>query len=369
MAAREDVSGAFEASLFGVLRTVLRLTRQDPRFLVRALRVLRQQRRAARSRAASEARGVHVPPFVIYSVTGRCNLECAGCYASILHRSNRPELSDERVARLLGEARDLGVSVMLLAGGEPLLRRGLVDLVSVVPEILFLLFTNAHLLDDAAIERLRRTPHVIPVLSLEGNEQETDERRGRGTYARVREAMARLRARRVFFGTSTTLTSENLELATSEPRLRELVTCGCRLFYFINYVPVQAGTDHLQPSPEQVAELERRLAHHRRTLAALFIAFPHDEVALGGCLAAGKGFLHINAYGDVEPCPFSPYSDVNVVETSLEQALASPLFQRIVSSDVTVDEGDGRCALWKRREWVASLVKSGTEADKTGGRP
>jgi len=173
--------------------------------------------------------------------------------------------------------------------------------------------------------------------------------------------MTRLKKRRVFFGTSTTLTSENFELATSEVHLRDVLRRGCRLFYYINYVPVKPGTDHLQLEPDQVREFEERLVHYRRSLPALFIAFPHDEIALGGCLAAGRGFLHINPYGDVERFPFSPYSDTNLNDASLAEALASPLLQEILRSGVVLDETDGRCALWKKRSWVASLLAEGEQ--------
>ncbi len=302
-----------------------------------------------------------MPPLVIYSITDRCNLDCAGCYAKLLHRSDRPEVSDDRVRGILGEARDLGVSVMLLAGGEPLLRENLLSFTAEFPEILFLLFTNGSLIDEAPIDRLREQRHVVPVLSIEGGEDQTDERRGGGTYRYVTEAMTRLKKRRVFFGTSTALTCENFELATSEAHLRDLMRRGCRLFYYINYVPVKPGTEHLQLEPRQVRELEERLAHYRRSLPALFIAFPHDEIALGGCLAAGRGFLHINAYGDVEPCPFSPYSDTNLADVSFKEALASPLLQKILRSGVVLDETDGRCALWKQRNWVARLLAEGKQ--------
>ena len=366
MPEKHQTSIAFEASLFDVLRTASRITLYDPRFAVHALRLLRRQRRAARRRDRQQAAGTHVPPFVIYSITDRCNLDCAGCYAKLLHRSSRPELSDKRVLELLDEARDLGVSVMLLAGGEPLLRESLLTYTAQFPEILFLLFTNGSLVDEATIDRFREQRHVVPVLSIEGGEDQTDERRGGGTYRYVTEAMTRLKKRRVFFGTSTTLTRENFELATSELHLKDLMHRGCRLFYYINYVPVKPGTDHLQLQPAQVRELEQRLARHRRSLPALFIAFPHDEIALGGCLAAGRGFLHINAWGDVEPCPFSPYSDTNLNETPFAEALASPLLESILKRGVVLDETDGRCALWKRRSWVEALL--GEDPQTPGGQ-
>ncbi|MBE0636197.1 radical SAM protein [Candidatus Bipolaricaulota bacterium] len=347
---------AFETSIFDTLRLAARIFFHDPRFAVRALRMLSRQRKAAKVRQEHSARGQHVPPFSIFSITGKCNLSCAGCYANLLHRSDRPELSNERIKALLSEARDLGVSIMLIAGGEPLLREGLLELTKEVPEILFLLFTNATLLDASVVSKLREQPHVVPILSLEGDKAFTDARRGAGSYEGVIDAMRRLKEQHVFFGTSTTLTSENFELTTSRQHLRDLLKCGCRLFYYINYIPVESGTEHLQLPGGQVQEFETLLARYRKTLPCLFIAFPHDEIALGGCLAAGRGFVHINAYGDVEPCPFSPYSDRNLNHVSLLDAINSPLLRAIRESGVELDETDGHCALWTRKEWVQGLL-------------
>jgi len=348
-------SAAFDQSILDVLRIAFRITWRTPRLAVYAVRMLRNQLAAAKRRERNQKPGVVVPPFVIFSVTGRCNLACDGCYANRLHRSD-DELSDERVGEVLGEARDAGVSVMLLAGGEPLMRSRMIEMARSVPEILFLLFTNGWLLDREVARELRGAPNIIPVVSQEGGDCHTDERRGQGTAEAVSGAMERLKGVGAFFGTSMTLTSENVETATSEATIRGLMRRGCKLFYFINYVPVEPGTESLQLSQDQVTMLERRLVEYRKRIPALFIAFPHDEVALGGCLAAGRGFVHIDPRGDVQPCPFSPFADRNLTAMSFVDAMGSPLLERIRSSDLVLDETDGRCALWKRRGWVEKLA-------------
>jgi len=196
---------------------------------------------------------------------------------------------------------------------------------------------------------------VIPILSLEGAETITDGRRGEGTYQHVMAAMEKFQRARLLFGTSITLTRKTFDQATDERFLRGVIAKGCRIFFYMNYVPVAPDRDDLQLSLGQVGLLRSQLEKHRATLPALFVSFPDEEVKLGGCLAAGRGFIHINAYGDVEPCPFSPYSNSNLKDMPLEQALDSPLFDRIVHSGVVLDESDGRCALWKRKEWIARI--------------
>jgi MoaA/NifB/PqqE/SkfB family radical SAM enzyme len=86
------------------------------------------------------------------------------------------------------------------------------------------------------------------------------------------------------------------------------------------------------------------------------VSFPGDEKASGGCLAAGRGFFHINANGGAEPCPFSPYSDTNIRNISLLQALDSPLFQKIQSDDILIGEHQGGCVLFEQEEAVKKLL-------------
>ncbi|MCS7240771.1 MAG: radical SAM protein [Candidatus Bipolaricaulota bacterium] len=309
----------------------------------------------ARRRAHLIPQGISAPPFLIFSVTAKCNFHCAGCYSNALHRLPRAELTTREVEDIVRQARDLGTMAVLLAGGEPLLREELLFLTAKFPTLLFLLFTNGSLLDPQKIGELKKQPHVVPIISLEGEERETDHRRGAGTYLSVTEAMARLQQEHIPFGTSITLTRHNFEEVTKKQFLVSLLKRGCYVYFYINYVPVVAGTENLELLPEQVREFGRTLADLRASLPAIFVAFPYDEVAAGGCLAAGRGFVHINAYGDLEPCPFSPYTDANLREQSYAQALGSPLLQRIRESGVVLDESDGRCALWKKRDWVASL--------------
>ncbi|MCJ7519021.1 MAG: hypothetical protein MUO42_05035, partial [Anaerolineaceae bacterium] len=129
-------------------------------------------------------------------------------------------------------------------------------------------------------------------------------------------------------------------------------------FFFINYIPVEKGTEKLVMTQEQFDKLNRLMAQYRRSYEALFLAFPGSELDFGGCLAAGKGFVHINAEGDVEPCPFSPYSDASLKQMSLVDALKSPLLKTIRDAGKRLDESNGVCALWQNREWVKSLVES-----------
>jgi MoaA/NifB/PqqE/SkfB family radical SAM enzyme len=161
----------------------------------------------------------------------------------------------------------------------------------------------------------------------------------------------------VFFGVSLTATRLNLPTITDERFVRDLVDTGSRLFFYVDYVPVQPGTEALALTEAQRAQEAEALVALRRNVPALFVAFPGDEEMYGGCLAAGRGFVHISPEGRLEPCPFSPYSDVSLHHVSLREALQSRLLRTIRESDEHLSEVNGGCALWEKRDWVHSLLQ------------
>lgn len=349
----------FDRSIRRLFLDALRLNTRRPGMAVFLLRTLVRQRRAARARRAWERRGTHVPPFAIVSITHRCNLRCKGCYARAHRSKPEREMSNTRLRGLFAEAEELGISIVLIAGGEPLTRPEILGIAAEFPGIIFPLFTNGLLLDGSMADAFRRVRHVIPVLSLEGDMRQTDERRGQGIYARILERMALLRERGVFFGASFTLTRENFDTVLDRGRIAAMLDAGCRLFFFVDYVPVQDGTEDLALTAAQRVECSTRLARFRAELPGLFIALPGDEEQYGGCLAAGRGFVHINPAGALEPCPFAPFSDASLIGTPLKEALNSPLLREIRAHSGELTETRGGCALWARRDWVSSLRENG----------
>jgi MoaA/NifB/PqqE/SkfB family radical SAM enzyme len=265
------------------------------------------------------------------------------------------------------QGNDLGVGIMLLGGGEPMTRAD--DLLLIahnIPDVMFPVFTNGTFLDEYLVNRIRGQRNIVPVISLEGYAAETDARRGDGVAGRALVAIARMRRAGVFFGTSLTVTRLNIDTVLDEQYLDGLMGLGCRLFFFIEYVPVREGTESLVLDGGQRARLAAAVASLQKRLPDLFIAFPGDEEAFGGCLAAGRGFIHISPSGRVEPCPFAPYSDTSVRDTPLRGALASPLLAAIRDNHDRQTETSGGCALWSQREWVRSLIANLEGADTAG---
>ena len=208
--------------IFEILRQALGISLTDPRMSLFLLGALLRQNKAARRRELWERRGVHVPPFLIASITRRCNLSCVGCYARVQNRPHQGEMSMGRFNELMDEAQELGFSFALLAGGEPLTRPDILDVTASHRQIIFPLFTNGTLLCEQAAKKLKRQKNVIPVLSLEGLESHTDTRRGPGVYRDLLRAMSLLKRKRIFFGVSLTVDRRNLPLLTGEPFVRRL---------------------------------------------------------------------------------------------------------------------------------------------------
>jgi MoaA/NifB/PqqE/SkfB family radical SAM enzyme len=315
-----------------------------------------QQRKAARVRADYAKQGIHVPPMMIFSVTSRCNLRCKGCYHWSLRPQQNEELSAAKLKSIIAEASELGISFIILAGGEPLVRPEVMEITAAYPNIQFLIFTNGTMIDDKAIATLEKQRNDIPAISLEGNRLETDERRGNGIYARLENIVKKMRKKNIFWGTSLTVTRMNFVMLTDEKFIRSLYQLGCRLFFFAEYTPVTPGTEEWVISNEQRAELSHKVATFREKFSALFVSVPGDEDEFGGCLAAGRGFIHVSAEGNVEPCPFVPYSDASLKDIPLKEALRSNLLKQIRDNSGELAEGPGGCALWDKKDWLNSIL-------------
>ncbi len=296
-----------------------------------------------------------VPPILILSVTNSCNLKCAGCYACNQDRNINEELSIEEISRIVDEAIGLGVSIILIAGGEPLLKKGILDIPKAHHETLFVMFTNGLLVDGNTINAIKRTKNLIPVLSIEGDRKTTDLRRGEGMFDSIIKLMGEFGANSTMFGSSITLTSKNFDSVINSGYLDGLESAGCAVSFLIEYVPQDEDND-LVLTPSQKDELAATSKAMSDNHNMLVVALPGDEERYGGCLAAGRGFLHISSEGSLEACPFAPFSDTNVKDKPLKEALKSKLIAEIRKNHHELTEAKGGCALNENHDWVKSLL-------------
>lgn len=255
------------------------------------------------------------------------------------------------------QANELGISFILLAGGEPLIRKDVIETAGEYQDILFPINTNGTLLDDEYIKLFDKKRNLLPVFSIEGKREKIDDRRGSGVYAKLKQAMESARKKHLFFGASITATTENLHEITEDAFLDDLQNNGCKVVIYVEYVPVSEESGSLAPSDREREYLSQRLAAMREKYPDMvFLSFPGDEESAGGCLAAGRGFFHINSHGGAEPCPFSPYSDINVKDTSLREALRSPLFMTLRDQNILAGVHSGGCVLFEKREQVEAIL-------------
>jgi len=249
------------------------------------------------------------------------------------------------------------VSVVVIAGGEPLLRKDeILSLARSFPQILFPLFTNGLLIDNDTAQKIAIYRNIVPLISFEGFRPDTDSRRGNGVYDQLLSSCSVLQKNGIFFGCSVTVTRVNMARVTDGRFIRGMMEAGVRVFTFVEYVPIEPGTEDLVLTRDQQKALHSCMSALEKQFPALFIGFPGDEEQFGGCFAAGRGFIHISSSGNVEPCPAAPFSDANLTSVSLKEALQSSFLDNIRQHHDLLTETNGGCALWTNREWVQMLV-------------
>ena len=352
------LSGGVQNIVKGAIRATLR----DPKESIFIARYAEYSKIATKLRREASERGENVPPFLIASITSNCNLHCAGCYSRANHAcvDSAPvnQLTDGEWQGIFEEAKEIGVVFILLAGGEPLIRRDVVKAAGNIPQIIFPIFTNGTLIDEEYCKLLNDHRNLIPVFSIEGQKGTTDARRGEGVYDKITKGMELMQKQHLTFGSSVTVTTENMEEVTSDAFITKLKDAGSKVVFFIEFVPVTEEAKNLAPGDAEREKMREQLDRLRTDYPDLiFISFPGDEKTSGGCLAAGRGFFHINSHGGAEPCPFSPYSDINVRDTSLKEAMNSKLFQRLRDGQVLMEDHPGGCVLFEKKELVEELMR------------
>lgn len=356
-----DLQSYLSEGIENFMKDVLKATMKNPRESAFMLKFAAATAAASKKRKAAEAAGEHIPSFLIASITSKCNLHCAGCYS----RCNKATVDAEPVSQLTGEewlkifdeADVLGISFILLAGGEPMLRRDIIEAAGKQQNILFPIFTNGTFMDERYFELFECCRNLIPVMSIEGDQTITDARRGEGIYNRLICNMEELQRRGLIFGASVTVTTQNIREITSDEFIKTLSDRGCKAIIFVEFVPVTDDSRELAPGETEREYLGSEISRLRREHPEMvYVSFPGDEKSSGGCVAAGRGFFHINSHGGAEPCPFSPYSDINVRDYSLRDALHSPLFTALRDGNILMDDHEGGCVLYEKQELVENLL-------------
>ncbi|MCB5245402.1 MAG: radical SAM protein [Candidatus Cloacimonadaceae bacterium] len=268
----------------------------------------------------------NVPWALLLDPTSACNLSCTGCWAS--EYGKQYNLPYDILDSLVKQGKKLGIYWYLFSGGEPLIRKDdIIKLCAKHQDCFFFAFTNGTLVDEKLCEDMERVGNFILAFSIEGDEEATDMRRGKGCYQKVISAMELMKKHKLLFGYSTCYHRYNTENVGSDEFIDDMIARGCRFAWNFTYIPIgkDAKLDFIA-TPEQRAYMYRRIQEIRATKPIFALDFWNDGEAANGCIAGGRSYLHINANGDAEPCAFIHYANVNIKDVSLLEALRSPLF-------------------------------------------
>ena len=308
--------------------------------------------------------GCNVPWAILLDPTSACNLHCTGCWAA--EYGNKLNLTFEEIDGIIEQGKAMGIYMYIYTGGEPLVRKkDIIRLCEKHSDCIFLCFTNGTLIDEEFADEMLRVGNFVPAISLEGFEEATDGRRGNGVYAKATKAMELLRKKKLFYGISACYTSANFESITSEEFFDKLIEMGAYFIWYFHYMPVgNDASPELLPTPEQRKETYRRIREYRSTKPLFAMDFQNDAEYVGGCIAGGRRYLHINANGDVDPCVFIHYSDSNIREKTLLEALRSPMMMAYHDNQPFNKNMFQPCPMLENPDKLRKMV-AGTDAHST----
>lgn len=316
-----------------------------------------------RQKRSKEENNCNIPWAILMDPTSACNLHCTGCWAA--DYGNKLSMSYETLDNIIQQGKKLGTYMYIYSGGEPLIRKDdIIKLCEKHNDCAFLSFTNATLIDEAFADEMLRVKNFVPAISVEGFEEDTDFRRGKGTYQSVLNAMKILKKKKLPFGISCCYTSKNTDVIGSEKYFDDMITKGAKFAWFFTYMPV--GIDavpDLMVNQEQREYMYHQIRKFRETKPLFTMDFWNDGEYVEGCIAGGRCYLHINANGDIEPCAFIHYSDSNIKEKTLVEAYKSPLFMQYKENQPFSENYLRPCPLLDNKGRLAEMVdKSGAKS-------
>lgn len=298
----------------------------------------------------------NIPWAILLDPTSACNLHCTGCWAA--EYGYKQNLSFDDIDSIVTQGKELGTHIYIYTGGEPLVRKhDLIRICEKHQDCVFLCFTNSTLIDEAFCDDMIRVANFVPAISAEGNEHTTDARRGKGTYEKIEHAMKLLRERNLPFGISTCWTSANVDTVATEENMDWMIREGALFCWYFYFMPVgRSATSELMPTPEQREHMYRFIREMREKKPLFTLDFQNDGEFVGGCIAGGRRYLHINAAGDVEPCVFIHYSNANIHDVCLLDALRSPLFMKYYEGQPFNDNYLKPCPMLENPDVLPKMV-------------
>ena len=310
-------------------------------------------------RANREKYKCNIPFIMLLDPTSACNMNCKGCWsAEYGHKSN---LSLDEMRSIVDQGTKIGTHVYMFTGGEPLIRKNdILTLCRENPNCAFLAYTNSTLIDEKLCEEVKEVGNLTFAVSIEGTPESNDERRGQGAYEHAIRAMDLLREHGIFFGISVCYTSKNVSEVTSDEFLDYMIEKGVRFAFYFNYMPVgHMGDADLIPRPDQRAHMYtwlRKVRDSKTGKPLFFLDFQNDAEYVGGCIAGGRNYFHINSEGDMEPCVFVHYSDSNIRNKTILEGLHSPLFMAYYHNQPFNDNHLRPCPMLENPDCLRKII-------------
>lgn len=300
-------------------------------------------------------RGEFFPPFLYISIINSCNLRCQGCWVDVAAKQEK--IDPPAMNRLIGQARQMGNSFFGILGGEPFMHPELLDILAAHRDCYFQVFTNGHFISDDVARRLRELGNVTPLVSVEGTEIISDERRGRlHVLSKTMEGLENCLRHKLLTGVCTSLCQTNIDDLLTETWIDRLIEMGVFYCWYHTYRPV---------GPEAHAELALTPAQQRRTRQFVVEMRARKPIAIidayydgqGQALCpAATGFTHhIGPWGDIEPCPIIQFATESIYD---QRPLADLLNQSAFLRDFRqLAAGSTRgCIVLERPDLLRDLV-------------
>ena len=280
-------------------------------------------------RANREKYHCNIPWLILFDPTDACNMHCVGCWSGTYgHKHN---LTFEEMDKIVTEGKELGTYLYMMTGGEPMVRKNdIFKLAEKHNDCFFGLYSNSTLIDEEVCKKVQKLGNITFMLSIEGTPDTNDSRRGEGHYQAVMKAMDLLKKYGIVFGTSICYTKANIEAVTDTKFIEFIAEKGARFGFFFHFMPVgNNAVPELMPTFEQRKKMIDKIRWIRtgdNNLGFFPMDFQNDGEFVGGCIAGGRNYFHINANGDAEPCVFIHFSNTNIHEHHILEMLQSPLF-------------------------------------------
>ena len=306
----------------------------DPEYLKKFIYTLGYEAFANGTKSIRETREKYhcnIPWLILFDPTNACNMHCIGCWSGTYgHKSS---LTFEEMDKIVTEGKALGTHLYFMTGGEPLVKKKeIIRLCEKHQDCFFAAFTNSTLIDEELCEKVVELGNLTFLISIEGSEDTNDARRGEGHYNAAMHAMDLLKKYGIIFGTSVCYTKDNIEAVTSDEFFNMLSEKGAHYGFYFHLMPIgNNAAPELMPTPEQRIYMIHRIREVRSEGNSIMfypMDFQNDGEYVGGCIAGGRNYFHINASGDAEPCVFIHFSDSNIRDNSILEMLQSPLFMK-----------------------------------------